>query len=1245
MNNLHELTKQLDVLTWNARSVLNALIRSAMAAGSSNGFTVTRAGERIVLTKEDIYRIYHFYEKWEAAGYPTDDDTFNELLVAENACYGDGDLVTAALVKHAKTIWLDTNTAGATDEEWISRIHGVDNPKWFTNTAPIPLNIRTPIYDENLSTKTYDSYETYLFPNGYYSMDTLGVVGDNSEHTAGGKNWTFDVTDTFRVAADRYMLGIHDESRVNLLNSLYTQYKQKCSLEGGTNSFAFDRNSFAYGMNNLVNGENSAIIGGYLNEVLADKSVIIGGESNVIASIRGAIGAGKVNMIAGGDDGFAANSYNTVGGYRYYFTRSKTASSTETECPVVITNDNGCMYQLIKDDGSALDGTKLSPSQFFISSDIVSESCIGPSCYVSYGQSVGRYSPFDFKVGDLIRVFDVYVNNLKQKKACKSIIAKVIDIQKLNTDGLATVDQYLAEIGYVVTIDQDFSANTFTDLGSDSIYSGYVCRVAADNYPRVTDENSFYEVYTQNTSDSSVFGYNNITAGNAQMVVGSSNIELLRPRFIVGSGTAYITANKWHRSNSLVSAPNYTYSMTSQYIVAGVSTVTTAYIHGDDDYAEHIDYDEDYAHGVEKYKGFYAYHMPQSGEDDGRAVLRVYEKMSTLAIGWNGLRLYQPLLEDGEKQTRTVWNELYCRDGAISVHSGSFLDTGEQTTDNNWIDFYNNNVRVSDVPGKDHTVTIWAKERTGVHGHDLILHADEVTGYIHAKSFALRIESDTRGALTAQPTSHNVEPYKLINASVDTITDTGHTFTFKHSSGVNLYDIDLSNAMLNDKFNAFHVITSSHQTSFDANTNTGMYDVAQLLLPGMLSSNCTRALRGLSELPHPIVISNTVQSGVDRTMRDTPNSGYLYEELAYRSDIQALGLKVLNNIANPAYSATENYSRVDNAPTVPNMQYACVSDTFLTSLTMAEDDWFHQGHVARAVDIASPTMRLIRATSMTGIVGKINHINDIIGAPEYYLAGVAINPCFRMTQRTVNNHASLTTGITYLAFAPHELMEHNANIVIQRYQTNLQNPNIPSRTLYTSKFSPGSLVTNVADLSDIWAISVNGDDVTWQPFIRNLLIVYAGGRISVEFYINGNMLASGKFMPCKEDVASLSNGVVVDDDSSAPLFKEETQFITIPLDPTIASTWSPVHNPNTGVFAQLHGRAYYTGDENVSITGEFTQVLPSLRYNYTQPASSNQTFTYYGPFITINMAGWPNVRNLLGSEYYVCLEGVVQYAN
>ena len=149
--NLHELTKQLDVLTWNARSVLNALIRSAMKAGSSSGFTVQRAGETIQMTKEDIFKIYNFYEKWESLGYPNDEETFNALLDAENASYQGSDEVTESLVKHAKTIWQDTTNKGSDTEYWINRIRTNENVKWFTNTAPIPLNIRTRVTNTRLT--------------------------------------------------------------------------------------------------------------------------------------------------------------------------------------------------------------------------------------------------------------------------------------------------------------------------------------------------------------------------------------------------------------------------------------------------------------------------------------------------------------------------------------------------------------------------------------------------------------------------------------------------------------------------------------------------------------------------------------------------------------------------------------------------------------------------------------------------------------------------------------------------------------------------------------------------------------------------------------------------------------------------------------------------------------------------------------------------------------------------------------
>ena len=41
---LDRLQKEMDALTYNSRSVLNALIRSTVVSGSSKGFTATRVG-------------------------------------------------------------------------------------------------------------------------------------------------------------------------------------------------------------------------------------------------------------------------------------------------------------------------------------------------------------------------------------------------------------------------------------------------------------------------------------------------------------------------------------------------------------------------------------------------------------------------------------------------------------------------------------------------------------------------------------------------------------------------------------------------------------------------------------------------------------------------------------------------------------------------------------------------------------------------------------------------------------------------------------------------------------------------------------------------------------------------------------------------------------------------------------------------------------------------------------------------
>ena len=133
--NLHELTKQLDVLSWNSRSVLNALIRSAMAAGSSSGFTVKRAGEDVSLSRDNIAILSEFYEEWESIGYVGGSD-FNSLFIKIGGRYEDGMLVES-LVKHAQIMWMDSTNVSEKDNYgyWLNRITTMENPKWMTNTV------------------------------------------------------------------------------------------------------------------------------------------------------------------------------------------------------------------------------------------------------------------------------------------------------------------------------------------------------------------------------------------------------------------------------------------------------------------------------------------------------------------------------------------------------------------------------------------------------------------------------------------------------------------------------------------------------------------------------------------------------------------------------------------------------------------------------------------------------------------------------------------------------------------------------------------------------------------------------------------------------------------------------------------------------------------------------------------------------------------------------------------------------
>lgn len=1261
MNNLHELTKQLDVLTWNSRSVLNALIRSAMSAGSSDGFSVKRAGEPVKLTQQDIYKLYHFYEAWEATGFS--DDSFDEIRDEMNTACPDSEGVDKAIANHAKIMWMDSSTADLSDEDWVQRVKGVSNPKWLTNTAPIPLNIRTPIYDENLSTKVYDSYETYLFPSAYYSIDTLGHSGDGVDHGAGGGNWHFHVDNEFSVDANRVLMGTQDANRASLYSVLYSSSPLH-SFEGGSNSFAFRQNAFSYGSGNSAAMDNAAVLGGYNNIAVGGQSAVVGGNSNIASSSNAVIGGGQLNMIGDGVNSFVANTLNSVGGYTYAFTRTTVSDSVQTECAEQIDNECGTYMRIPNNENAETpSGFTLGGNQIFIEYDSKAPKY---GNYISAGTSTDVKSCVDFKPGDLVVLFGFRVNDGMYLRPCPSVYTSVISIQILTTSGLVemsaepSVDNIL---GYVVTLGTGLSGDKVSGLGSYSIQSGFIVRRSSVNHPVLTSTDTVSGYTDISSSSCASFGYNNIACGPAQFVVGSSNTELLTPRFIVGSGSSDVTDPGFIRANSLVSAPYYTYMKSSNYVVSGVARATTAYIHGDgDDYIEARKYDEDYiVDGVEKYAGFYAYSKNRQLNKDPitRAVLRVFHEKSLLAIGDNGLVLNEPYVNASvtPKTTGTVWNELYCTNGAIAIHSGSFLNTPIHSNpeDNYWNDFYSDFVQSSTVPGEDQSVTVWGNKKVGIHGYDVLVHASTENGTISLKSSALSVRGNTRDALTAQPTDYGIEDFVLTDSRADLITDTGNFYCMKNLSNLTGNDPDIGFSIANTKYNQLHILTSSKFLNRDSGYN--VYDVAQIVLPGGVT--CTRADRGTDNIPHPIVMSYAVRKNISSptdvsNSRDL-NGGYIYEELAYRSDIaKQAGTLVCNNLSAPAYTTQSDaiipsYT-TDTAPLVPGVNKVAAYDRVLLSMDAADS---HYHETANPVAVASGSDKynhIIKPNSIASVAGQVTDYSPDASNRfyKYYLAGVQINPSMYMEMWD----GTYTNGITYLAYGPASVrnVSSTPEIEIMRnvYRAQLDGSNT-TQSLYTSKYSTGTLATTVTNLSDVWTTVIkdnNFNEILWMPLMKGVIMTIASGKLTVEFDLNLETMRDYYAIPVKQD--GTSNEIIVNDSPSSGAkikLNKYSQRIVLPVDPSVGNSLTAAYNPSSGVTCQLHGRAYYTGNNNVFITGAFSSATPGHAYNNSNAVS--MTYSFNTPCLVLNMAGWddslwPDEHKATG-WYHCMVEGVINY--
>ncbi len=225
------LTKEIDALTYNSRSVLNALIRSTVASGSSQGYTVTRAGEELTLTRVDVYRLYTFYQDWAANGFATETGetnssgrrllTFDEIRIEQDktcVTFDDGtqscNATTDALVIHSQILFLNSNTLAsqpvsniegqsidnsAVTSYWLDFLKEFNDPKLLTNSSPIPINLRTPVFDENMGTTKYNNHPTYLFPYQYFGLQLLGYPGDDTDHFGGGNSWTFFLSYIYKL--------------------------------------------------------------------------------------------------------------------------------------------------------------------------------------------------------------------------------------------------------------------------------------------------------------------------------------------------------------------------------------------------------------------------------------------------------------------------------------------------------------------------------------------------------------------------------------------------------------------------------------------------------------------------------------------------------------------------------------------------------------------------------------------------------------------------------------------------------------------------------------------------------------------------------------------------------------------------------------------------------------------------------------------------------------------------------------
>lgn len=956
MDTMYKLTKQIDALTYNSRAVLNALVRSCIAAGSSNGYTVRRYGKELTLTRADIFRLYDFYQCWANGSYGYEPFTnkqeeFDDIVARCDAKWTGGDqLVTKSIVTHSKILYLvSTNKDEEGTDFWLDLIRNSSSPKLVTNSAPIPLNLRTPLYDADLSTKSFSQYETYLFPSGYNKLAITGMPGDGEEHVGGGKSWVWDIDESIEVTAPRIVLGYHSNPVQRLENYGETKY------------------SMSFGYETYALGERSVALGGLLNIAYGTDSATVGGVRALAIGPQSMVASGYINTTVG-EDTLAANyAVHAIGPYSSALNR-ETVSGDYTY-PFIIEGDNSTPKvvdcEVIKDpvtgnciinDGgeSVLEGGGRDTVR--ISNVYVTENGFD-HINIAAGDDVVIYAQTrKVETGSVVpTAVDGY--------AYKPLYFKVVKVTRQN-------DDYLVQL--------DGSIPKGESLNSMLVSGGYISRVGLTlgelNYSGTPLTPKEWHPGEASTA----LNYNTFTAGVNQTVVGQMNRGERDAKFVVGTGSSYVGTDSFRR-NGLVVAPGYGYMQTaSRSASIGVS-----------DYAgiPYRDYDAMFVAS-----GAWLMH---SGEGTYTGYSWVNDTRVESGLYRNGVDVessHLTFVRSGSSylsQTHDVTACLESNAGTVIINATSYVGS-----DSNYDSLLQQGPIGTDVGDKG--VAIYSE-----HGMD-IRNLDESydmsfynSGYIAATFKGLLLTGNTWGALTTTDDARSFWVYH--NAQND----------YTHVFGANGHCVDYPNVIAQSGFffgvnegnagatpvanrlnlpekrtgswdanqgRAFHIINSA--VAYVNTDGVPGYDVACLALPGL-----TVADKDAANPPHPKVINSFISgTGNGGVM---PSDTYVTEELAYLSDLDKSCLNKtfrikMNTVSGTFFRALGDGSGAYNRP------------------TSTDEGTFVMGNVELPIDndmagyFGSYTTRNAHPFSVVPILTGLVYAMPVLRAPEYSLTDITI---------------------------------------------------------------------------------------------------------------------------------------------------------------------------------------------------------------------------------------------------------------